>query len=1020
MPRLFNALLLFSCVQANAQQLAGNFMMYGPEAKYFSNLNYRVFQSSEGYLWFGTLNGLVRFDGRHYQNYFSDYLNPNSPSDNTIFDIAEDKEGQLWFAGFRHGATRYNQKSGRFTKYPKLTADNNPVYGLYQVFSDRQGALWFATNGRGLVQYDFATNTFSKFLPEPAFPGDGSIRGYNAVTCIVQDPRQDTLLWVGTFHGLFSFDKTTKKFFRHRYLQGDDILIHALAFDANEKLWIGTWGKGLMCFNKTTKQFTNHSGKDAPGVVYDFAKVNDSLIYAACLNQGIYALNTNDFSFDNISPPGLEEMNDANPMSIQKVSVTKDAGVFAGGNYYVYQQHDTYKRLKKNISYAAGPGQTELILRAVCWDSLRQQYWLATTGGTGIYRLKPGSKTAEPIRVDAGNHGQPGRVSQVCVDGKQRVWAMRVKQLLLWNDKFERFENAGKTIPLPQETVSNLQNIAATFSGDIWLRTDSAFFFWQITKNRISRYNISWDAHYPDEKIIRNAEMKSGPDESAWLMCSAGLFHCIPEKQMVKHIYAAGKSENDLAATQVICGAFDHYNALWLSGGNGLQVFKWENYQVRSNHTINDGLPSMSINSIATDRAGKIWIGSAAGLGLFDPSKKIWQVFNRFDGLKRDYLDLEIFIANEHLFIDQGDGFVMKAINEIIPQTAQPRLRITGLSINKTAYSDSLLSAFPGWLHLPYRQNNIDIEFAAMDWLYPFKTSYRYKILGIATDSTWMPNTDCHIGLTGLQPGNYEVHIRALNSSAVWSNELVIPITIRPPFWKTWWFISLAAMLFLLFMYLLYRYRISSILQMQKVRNNISRDLHDEIGATLSSVNMLSAVALKKEQDGADVKPIIEQIKQSVQQAGESIDDIVWSVNPANDSATDTMARIRKYVTELCEAKSVNALFDFEDTGEQKLPMDLRRDLYLVCKEAANNALKYAEAATLKIAVAVFQSEVALTIEDDGKGFDTAMLQHNSRNGIKNMQQRVSKHAGKFRLQSSPGSGTIIVCSMKISRYTKM
>ena len=143
-------------------------------------------------------------------------------------------------------------------------------------------------------------------------------------------------------------------------------------------------------------------------------------------------------------------------------------------------------------------------------------------------------------------------------------------------------------------------------------------------------------------------------------------------------------------------------------------------------------------------------------------------------------------------------------------------------------------------------------------------------------EGSWQTNEDARISLLGLMPGKYKVQIRALNSAGEWSNEILMPIHILAPFWKTAWFISLMFLMAIAILYLLYRYRIKNLLQLQQVRNSISRDLHDEIGATLSSVNMLSAVALKKEKEGAEINPIIEQIKQSVQQAGESIDDIVW------------------------------------------------------------------------------------------------------------------------------------------------
>lgn len=126
-----------------AQQQMGPYMAYGPEVKSFSNLNFRVYQSNNGYLWFGTANGLVRFDGKRYKNYFSNYADPNSPTDNNIFDITADKNEDLWFAGFSNGATKYNQRTGRFTKYPALSKNTNQLCGVNRIVNDSEGNLWF-------------------------------------------------------------------------------------------------------------------------------------------------------------------------------------------------------------------------------------------------------------------------------------------------------------------------------------------------------------------------------------------------------------------------------------------------------------------------------------------------------------------------------------------------------------------------------------------------------------------------------------------------------------------------------------------------------------------------------------------------------------------------------------------------------------------------------------------------------------------------------------------------------------
>ncbi|RYE17524.1 MAG: hypothetical protein EOP51_23745, partial [Sphingobacteriales bacterium] len=177
--KLLFILLNFFCLSVAAQQQIGNFMAYSAETRFLSGMNYRVYQSRTGYLWICSLNGIIRFDGRRYKNFFSDYLNPNSLTDNIVSDVAEDKNGKLWIAGFAKGVTSYDQRTGLFKKYPVLTKDNNPEYGINKIYTDAEQNLWFATAGRGIAKYDFAKDSFELFYPEPHDATDGSDRGFN-------------------------------------------------------------------------------------------------------------------------------------------------------------------------------------------------------------------------------------------------------------------------------------------------------------------------------------------------------------------------------------------------------------------------------------------------------------------------------------------------------------------------------------------------------------------------------------------------------------------------------------------------------------------------------------------------------------------------------------------------------------------------------------------------------------------------------------------------------------------------
>ncbi len=1017
--------LLFSDT-ISAQQQMGSYMAYGPESKYFSNLNYRVYQSKNGYLWFGTSNGLVRFDGKRYKNYFANYADSNSLTDNTIFDIAEDKNGNLWFAGFNHGATKYNQHTGRFTKYPVLSKDSNAYYRIRRIVNDSEGNLWFATEGHGLAKYDFKKDTFSLYFPEPDLCKDGTVWGCNYVTDIEEDTGDKNTLWVGTYQGLYAFDKIKKTFTHYpervQVKGGTDIM--TLEQDKKGLLWLGGWGEGLKCFNKNKKEFIEaRAVKTINGanglIVYDLTSINDSIMYAACLDDGLYQLNTNSGALTNITPirnPTDPTDPTATVPDIQKVSATPDAGIFIGGNYYVYQQHPAFTWLKPNVSYPFTTKKKGYIsLTGFLWDEKRQQFWLANVDGNGLYILDKNTTQIKPVAYEPAIHKDNEYFHDLVIDAKSRVWVINHNNgVNLWDEQKKMFRKQAGSIPLPDAEIKKIQSLVSNKGGDIWMITGSSFTFWDIKKDKVETYPFRWANDYPGNHNMGSYDLQAGPDGNAWLFTEAGMFYCNRQQKTVKHIFKTATGKIALASKIIRAAAFGKNDELWLAGGNGIQVYNWRKDSIITNYNISSGLPAMDVYTIKVDTAGRVWAGSSSGLCFFDPAQKIWRVFNRMDGLQRDNLDRNIFItANNKIIVDQVNDFLIKDIKELVAPSRPPILRITSVSINHEEYKDSLPPECITRLALQYDQNNIDIEFAAMDWLYPSKVIYFYKIEGLAANSGWVANPDCSIRLIALQPGNYTLHIKAINGNNTWSKEIVLPIGIKPPFWKTGWFITLCIMAMFALLYAVYRYRMRQLIKMYRVRNSISRDLHDEIGATLSSVNMLSAVALLKAGDKNEAAPLIQQIKNSVQQAGESIDDIVWSVNPANDPAQDTFARIRKYVTEMTEAKGLDCVIEIDEPpASMNLPMELRRDIYMVCKEAVNNALKYSRCTTISITIKIKNHYLIMTVADNGIGFNPIALQGSLRNGIGNMRHRIERHKGFFELETTKEKGTAITCKM--------
>jgi streptogramin lyase len=999
-----------------AQQQMGPYMAYGPEAKYFSDLNFTVYQSKAGFLWIGTQNSLVRFDGKRYKNYFADYTNPNSPSDNSIVDIVEDKNGDLWFCGFWHGLTKYNESTGIFKKYIKPTADNFSYYGIYCGLKDKEGNLWFATAGRGLAKYVYEKDSFALYFPEPDKCRDGSVRGENYVNGICEDKFDADILWISSFKGLYSFNKKNNQFIHYPsgvnyYPTPYDVQTLYCEADNKGNLWLPSWGGGLLCFNTFTKKYNTQKRKPLPKIIYHVKLINDSILYAACLDDGFYQLNLKTNAFTNITPPRSPADLTVKSTGIQKVSITKDAGIFIGGNYYVYQLHPSFSRLKKNIFYEDKPTEGEIFFENILWDESRHQYWITTVYNKGLYALKENETIAKKIAVTETPAPQYNSFNGLIKDAKQRIWVNSYYSgIYLWNETKNSFAKPAAGItPLPDSLLKSIIKLQTDSAGNIWMISRDKFIYFDVVNNQYETFPIIWNSNYKSAKKLSPAHIRMDADNNPWVLTQNGLFVCNRKEKKVQHIYDTAFGGTKFSYNAFWDGAFDKQDNLWLTSPNGIHVYNTKKNELVHTFTMADGLPSLITTHIAVDKENRIWVNTGAGLAMYNQQEKIWRSFNRFDGMDRDYLDGTLSItSNGKIVIEQVTGFLMKDVTEILSSADSPVLQITSITINDKEAIGYPKSLKDKKLQLPFNQNNISIEFAAMDWLYPFKTNYLVKIDGLQSANTWTANPDARINLTGLAPGNYTVHIKAINSSGVWSNEINLSINIKPPFWQTWWFIVLCLLAVAGILYRLYRYRVQQLLKMQLMRNNISRDLHDEIGSSVSSVNMLSMVAKKQLGEGHPVTPLLTQIGLSAQNAGDSINDIIWSIHPQNDSIERIILRMKELAAEMLELNEIAYQLNFDNQLTQlNIPMQHRRHLFMLYKEALNNLIKYAGCKNAFLSMQVIDNNLVMKIEDDGIGFDAA--NHKPGNGLINMQQRAAEMKAELIVTTSHGKGCSII-----------
>jgi len=288
----------------------------------------------------------------------------------------------------------------------------------------------------------------------------------------------------------------------------------------------------------------------------------------------------------------------------------------------------------------------------------------------------------------------------------------------------------------------------------------------------------------------------------------------------------------------------------------------------------------------------------------------------------------------------------------------------------------------------------------------------RYHYILVGQDNDWGPVTQHNFVAYNLKPGNYTFKVAAENADGLWSRHpAVFHFVIKNPFWLTWWFILGVSLIIIWAAYTAYRYQLSKVLALELLRNKISTDLHDDIGSTLSSISILSEVALgEKEQKS---KRILGEINERSHQLMEKMDDIVWSISSKNDTVGSLFIRIQQFASTVLEAKDIDYEVRVPDAvKEMKLDMQRRQHIYLILKEAVNNLIKYSGCKMACINADYAGGLLNIEIADNGRGFDTKIA--SSGNGLQNMHKRASAIRGHLLIASAPGSGTRIILSVEI------
>ncbi|MER3470787.1 MAG: hypothetical protein C4330_05505 [Chitinophagaceae bacterium] len=420
---------------------------------------------------------------------------------------------------------------------------------------------------------------------------------------------------------------------------------------------------------------------------------------------------------------------------------------------------------------------------------------------------------------------------------------------------------------------------------------------------------------------------------------------------------------------------------------------------------------------VLEDAQHNLWISTNGGLSYFDRNKNSFRNYYANDGLQSNEFNTGAFYkgASGTLYFGGIKGFNWFQ-NISINSNYKPQVALTDIYVNDKKVPKDSSFIQTKTLHFPFKQNNISFQFAALDYSRPGANKIQYKLEG--ADENWTTTYNKSVRYPQLPPGDYVLRLKAANADGLWSEEEKFFIVIEAPFWKRWWFFAILLVIATISVILItreiaqrrFRKQLQELEKQRAVeleRNRLSKDMHDEIGSGLTHIALLSELMQTQNQTEEELKKNVGAISFFARKLVESMSEIIWVLNPQNDTLENLLAYTREQMHAFFEPFTIDFTIDFpSDVPTITLSNEQRRNLFLVTKEALNNALKHSEADAITLRVIISDNQIAFAVTDNGKDFNPSQTKAVS-NGLKNMKKRIDDIGGTFFIDNNERGTTI-------------
>jgi signal transduction histidine kinase/ligand-binding sensor domain-containing protein len=954
-----------------------------------------IVQTVDGFVWVGTPNGLARFDGVRFEEL---------PS--TRF-IETPNRGVLTMAGGRAGSILLGMDRGAVVN---LSGESKQVFlphadfstaTIYSLTEDAQGTIWVCYRGgsvRRVVGGSLQAVDAEAGLPEGiqicsiACEASGRLWFFKAGHLGVwRGERLETLQevpgkagritasragggWLCADFRLFRFKDgeglTDCGSFRPR-LPGTEVSVMLEGRDGT--LWIGTTFSGLYRYDGVTFQ------------------------PVATTHQEIISL--------------MED-------SEENIWV----GMRGGGLNQIRPRAVTLEGQETGLPIP--------VISSLCEDTAGT-VWAATQNGAlarnigGQWQVIPTDKT------------WPGQAMSLAADPTGGIWVgTRYNRLFRWKDN--RFLEWGDARRMTGQTVHTL--VVAT-NGDVWIGEDSPVSVQRLRAGELQDFKVP-----PDIRVIRaSAQDAAG---NIWFGSSKGVLLRAEGERLVDE---TARTMGDPQPIRCLYATPD--GSLWIGfAGWGVGRIKNGRYTAL---TARQGLHDDFISQIVADERGWLWFGGDRGIfkvrqaeldavceGTDDRVRSVHYGpgdYGHGDGRP----SLQANFGNSPIALRSRDGRVWLAMRTALavidPDKVPRNLRPPPVVLTRMAVGERTVAAYGGLMSPassaeklaedstrefnPIRvapdHRRLEFDFTALSFVGMENILFRYRLDGYDEDWT-ETKTERTAKYPHLPRGNYQFRVLACNSEGIWNEHGArLGFVVLPFFWQTWWFrgtvvLAFTALVIAVVRYVSFRRLRAQLLTLEqqaalhRERARIAKDIHDDLGASLTQISFLGELAHQDRRSPEKVGDHINIIANTARRAVKSLDEIVWAVNPRNDTLAHFIDYTGQFALDYLRLAGIRCRLDLpEQVPARELSTDVRHNLFLVVKEAINNTVKYAHATELRLRIAVSAEKLELSVEDNGCGFSPPPDDRDA-DGLRNMRQRLGDIGGRCWIQGRPGAGAKI------------